>query len=71
MVIQTHPAARISVDVQKKAMSQVTVGAVHNLPASLIVGAPHACPDSDSQSNDSQLYEHFRKQLKAAAKPGV
>jgi hypothetical protein len=29
MAIQTHPAARISVEVQKKAMSQVTVGAVH------------------------------------------
>ena len=140
MAIQTHPAARISVDVRKKAMSQAAVekqplqfirlplcrvpadrfgrsergllaphrasrygpcidfsassrhpvrrylhirrpaarqdssgsrvargaaahAALRNLPASLIVGAFNACPDPDSQPNDSQLYEHFRKKM--------
>jgi len=37
--------------------------ALGNLPASLIVSAFNACPDPDSQSNDSQFYEHFRKKM--------
>src|SRR5579864_9401332 len=47
-----------------KTAATAAYAALRNLPASLIVGAPHACPDPDSQSNDSQFLKYFRKKMK-------